>query len=67
VNAINKIKTFSCDCKAIEDISADERYREIILHDKALCMKANATQHLLEDEGREVSGAIQFGLVTVLT
>ncbi len=26
----------------------------IFLHDKALCMKANATQHLLENEGMKL-------------
>ena len=37
----------------------------IFLHDKAPCMKANATQHLLEKDGVKF-WPIQFGLATVL-
>jgi hypothetical protein len=37
----------------------------LFLHDKAPCVKANATQHLLEDEGLQFWG-IRFGLATVL-
>ena len=38
-------------------INVRDKNEVIFLHDKAPCMKANATQHLLEDEGVNFCGS----------